>query len=173
MLYKIEINTPLGLMVGISNDAGICALEFADKKNLNVELVHMQNYFGAPIVTQTNCHLEQLQLQLNEYFAGNRKQFDLPLQFIGTLFQQKSWQALQTINYGATQSYKQQATKVGNLKAVRAVASANAHNRLAIIVPCHRVIGSDGKLTGYAGQLWRKQWLLDWEKKMLNSELHS
>ena len=169
MLYKIEINTPLGAMIAMSNDAGICALEFADKKNLAAELKQLEKHFNMSIITQTNSHLEQLHQQLNEYFAGNRKQFDVPLQFIGTQFQQKSWQVLQTINYGVTQSYKQQAFKAGNVKAVRAVASANAHNRFAIIVPCHRVIGSNGKLRGYAGSLWRKQWLLDWEKKLLNS----
>lgn len=165
MLYKIEINTPLGPMIGISNDAGICAIEFADKKNLNAEFKNLEKQFTALISTQINNHLEQLQEQLQEYFVGSRKQFDLPLQFAGTALQQKSWRILQTIAYGTTYSYKQQAFKAGNIKAVRAVASANAHNRFAIIVPCHRVIGSNGKLRGYAGSLWRKQWLLDWEKK--------
>ena len=104
-------------------------------------------------------------LQLMEYFEGKRKGFDLPLVLPGTEFQIKVWDQLLTIPFGSTRSYAEQAVAIGNPKAVRAVARANGDNRLAIIIPCHRVIGSDGKLTGYGGGLWRKEWLLAHEKE--------
>ncbi len=103
--------------------------------------------------------------QLSDYFKGQLKQFDLPLQFTGTDFQKKVWQQLVSINFGKTISYLQLAKQLGDEKCIRAAASANGKNPFAIIVPCHRVIGTDGSLTGYAGQLWRKQWLLDHEAK--------
>ncbi len=102
--------------------------------------------------------------QLNQYFAGKRKSFDLPLQPKGTDFQKQAWIALQKIPHGQTISYGEQAAKIGNIKAVRAIGHANSKNPIAIIVPCHRVVGKNGKLTGYAGELWRKEWLLNHEK---------
>lgn len=104
-------------------------------------------------------------LQLHEYFAGQRKQFQLPLQQSGTAFQQKVWDLLSQIPYGKTISYNDLAKQYGDVKAIRAVASANGKNNLAIIVPCHRVIGTNQSLTGYAGGLWRKKWLLEHEAK--------
>jgi methylated-DNA-[protein]-cysteine S-methyltransferase len=101
--------------------------------------------------------------QLDEYFAGKRTEFDLPLQQQGTLFQQEVWQQLLEISYGKTRSYAQLSKQMKNPLAIRAIAAANGKNKLWIIVPCHRVIGSDGSLTGYAGGLWRKQWLLEHE----------
>jgi methylated-DNA-[protein]-cysteine S-methyltransferase len=109
--------------------------------------------------------LQQCVLQLDEYFAGKRKEFSLPLQQEGTAFQQKVWELLLQIPFGKTISYHQLANRYGDLKAIRAVASANGKNNLAIIVPCHRVIGSNQSLTGYAGGLWRKKWLLEHEAK--------
>jgi methylated-DNA-[protein]-cysteine S-methyltransferase len=106
--------------------------------------------------------------QLDEYFSGQRKNFDLPLWQDGTVFQQKVWKALMQIPYGKTISYLQLAIQLGNVKATRAVAAANGRNQLSIIVPCHRVIGSDGSLTGYAGGLDRKKWLLNHENKYAN-----
>ncbi|MDR3297040.1 MAG: methylated-DNA--[protein]-cysteine S-methyltransferase [Prevotellaceae bacterium] len=103
--------------------------------------------------------------QLNEYFAGHRKEFDLPLALSGTDFQTQAWRALASIPYGHTISYGEQAQQLGRPKAVRAIGSANSKNKLSIVLPCHRVVGKNGKLVGYAGGLWRKQWLLDWEKK--------
>jgi methylated-DNA-[protein]-cysteine S-methyltransferase len=103
--------------------------------------------------------------QLDDYFSGGRKEFQLPLQQEGTLFQQNVWDLLCQISYGKTISYHQLATKYGDLKAIRAVASANGKNNIAVIVPCHRVIGSNHSLTGYAGGLWRKKWLLEHEAK--------
>ena len=107
--------------------------------------------------------LKQTIKQLDEYFAGERKVFDLPLKQSGTDFQQQVWQQLMSINYGSTVSYAQLSNQMKNPLAIRAIASANGKNSLWIVVPCHRVIGSDGSLTGYAGGLWRKQWLLEHE----------
>lgn len=101
--------------------------------------------------------------QLREYFEGKRRDFDLPLVVLGTEFQQKAWRALLEIPYGEVRSYGQQARAMGNAKAVRAVGKANGDNRIAIILPCHRVVAVDGSLTGYGGGLWRKKFLLELE----------
>lgn len=109
--------------------------------------------------------LDECGTQLEDYFAGRRTDFRLPLQQEGTSFQQKVWDLLCQIPFGKTLSYQQLATRYGDLKAIRAVAAANGKNNLAVIVPCHRVIGSNQSLTGYAGGLWRKKWLLEHEAK--------
>jgi methylated-DNA-[protein]-cysteine S-methyltransferase len=109
--------------------------------------------------------VQQCQAQLNEYFSGERQTFDLPLQQTGTAFQQKVWELLLQIPFGKTVSYQTLSKQYGDAKAIRAVAAANGKNNLAIIVPCHRVIGSNQSLTGYAGGLWRKKWLLEHEAK--------
>ncbi len=118
-------------------------------------------------VEQADKHLllQNCITQLNEYFSGQRKDFELPLQQTGTEFQQKVWHLLSQIQYGKTISYNHLSKQYGDVKAIRAVASANGKNNLAIVVPCHRVIGSDHSLTGYAGGLWRKKWLLEHETK--------
>lgn len=104
--------------------------------------------------------------QLDEYFDGTRTQFNLPLGQVGTAFQQKVWQQLVNIPYGTTITYARQSDQMQNPLAIRAIAAANGKNNLWIVIPCHRVIGSNGKLTGYAGGLWRKQWLLNHEAKV-------
>jgi len=114
---------------------------------------------------KSNTIIEQTQVQLQEYFAGKRTEFDLPLSFSGTEFQQQTWRALLTIPYGETRSYSEQAHLIGNPKAVRAVGRTNGLNPIGIVVPCHRVIGKSGKLTGYAGGLDKKRFLLDLERK--------
>jgi len=111
--------------------------------------------------------LEMAAEQLDEYFAGTRKVFDFPIRQPGSAFQQEVWQCLLKIDYGKTISYLQQSKMMNNPLAIRAIASCNGKNDLAIVVPCHRVIGSDGSLTGYAGGLWRKKWLLEHEAKTL------
>lgn len=105
--------------------------------------------------------------QLDEYFAGTRRVFDLPLRQSGSGFQQQVWQELQKIPYGTTISYMQQAKRMGNLPGIRAIASANGKNHLVIVVPCHRVIGSDGSLTGFGCGVWRKKWLLEHEARVM------
>lgn len=114
---------------------------------------------------------EQTKRQLMEYFSGKRKAFDLPLAITGTGFQKKVWEELRHIPYGKTLSYLGLSRQIGNVKAIRAVGHANGQNPLAIIIPCHRVIGSDGSLTGYAGGLWRKKWLLEHEGALLQTSL--
>lgn len=106
--------------------------------------------------------------QLDEYFSGKRKTFDFPVKQQGTLFQEKVWNELMNIPYGKTISYRQLSEMIGNVKSIRAVGTANGRNNLPIVVPCHRVIGSDGSLTGYGGGLWRKKWLLEHEDKFGN-----
>ncbi|HTI57805.1 methylated-DNA--[protein]-cysteine S-methyltransferase [Mucilaginibacter sp.] len=116
---------------------------------------------------QSTPLLQMAARQLDEYFAGERKEFDFPIQQPGSAFQQEVWQCLLKIGYGKTISYLQQSKIMNNPLAIRAIASTNGKNDLAIVVPCHRVIGSDGSLTGYAGGLWRKKWLLEHEARVL------
>ena len=142
---------------------GLCLLEFTNRKKLESEFKDLAKRFNAAIVPGTNSHLKQLQQEISEYFEGKRKIFTIALDVSGTEFQKSVWDILRKIPYGQTISYQQQAIRLNNPKAVRAVASANGSNRIAIVIPCHRVIGKNGKLTGYAGGLERKRWLLDLE----------
>ncbi len=162
-----RFTTPLGPMYGCATDKGICLVEFTDRRMLETEFKDLRKRLNAVILPGSNEHLENLIQQLDEYFTGKRKVFDLTLHTPGTDFQNEVWKILKEIPYGKTRSYQEQANILGKPKAVRAVASANGHNRLAIVIPCHRVIGSDGSLTGYAGGLARKKWLLDFEKSNL------
>ena len=163
-----EIETPLGIMIVGSVDDGICMCEFNDRKTLEAQLIKLKRYLQQEITEGAEGHIKNLRLQLNEYFAGTRKRFDIPLVTPGTEFQKKVWNELLNIPYGATISYRQQANALLNPLAVRAVANANGMNRIAIIIPCHRVIGSNGSLTGYAGGLDKKKWLLEHEKNTVN-----
>ncbi len=119
----------------------------------------------------SNAILEECKKQLKEYFAGKRKEFDVPIYQEGTEFQKRVWDELMKIHFGETISYHQLAEALGDVKSIRAVGSANGKNKISIIVPCHRVIGADGSLTGYAGGLWRKEWLLKHEAKHSGKEL--
>jgi len=130
---------------------------------LETEFKDLCKRLHAVILPGKNAHLDHLQLELKEYFSKQRKDFTVPLHTPGTCFQQSVWDMLQKIPYGETWTYKQQAEALGKPNAARAVASANGYNRVGIIIPCHRVIGSDGSLVGYGGGLHRKQWLLDLE----------
>ena len=159
-----RLETPLGTMIACAVDAGICLLEFGDRRMLETQFKLLAQRLNATIVQGANRHFELLQKELDVYFAGNLQQFKVPLHCPGTVFQQSVWTELQNIPYGTTRSYKEQATLLGQPSAVRAVANANGMNRIAIIIPCHRVIGDNGQLTGYGGGLWRKQWLLDLER---------
>ncbi|MBK8567278.1 MAG: methylated-DNA--[protein]-cysteine S-methyltransferase [Saprospiraceae bacterium] len=159
-----RLETPIGTMFAAAVPEGICLLEFTDRKALPTELKTLAKHYNATILQGDNPHFAKLKAQLAEYFGGSRREFDLPLAMPGTAFQQSVWQELLTIPYGSTRSYAGQAERLGKPNAVRAVANANGMNRMSIIVPCHRVIGSDGHLTGYGGGLWRKQWLLELER---------
>ncbi|HEB63117.1 MAG TPA: methylated-DNA--[protein]-cysteine S-methyltransferase [Gammaproteobacteria bacterium] len=160
----VRFTTPIGPMFACASQKGICLLDFTDRKMLETEFKDLCKRLSAVILPGANSHLDQVQSELSEYFSGKRKEFTVPLHTPGTDFQQSVWKVLQEIPYGETRSYKQQAIAMNNPKAVRAVASANGYNRVGIIIPCHRVIGSDGRLVGYGGGLHRKKWLLDFEQ---------
>ncbi|MBL7162388.1 MAG: methylated-DNA--[protein]-cysteine S-methyltransferase [Anaerolineales bacterium] len=163
IVVTTRLLTPLGPMLAGATDEGICLLEFIDRRMLETQVERLKKSLKAEFIPGASEHFDPLNQQIEEYFNGARTEFDLPLVTPGTDFQQKVWEILQEIPYGATRSYKEQAQRIGNPKAVRAVARANGDNRIAIIIPCHRVIGSDGSLTGYGGGLWRKRYLLDLE----------
>jgi AraC family transcriptional regulator, regulatory protein of adaptative response / methylated-DNA-[protein]-cysteine methyltransferase len=160
-----RISTPLGPMFACAVKEGICLLDFTDRRMLENEFKTISRLLNARIIYGENKHFITLNKQLNEYFEGKRKSFDIPLVFPGTDFQIKAWKILIRIPYGKTISYKEEAVKLGSPKAVRAAGRANGMNRISIIIPCHRVIAEDGNLTGYGGGLWRKKWLIDFEKK--------
>lgn len=162
-----RIETPLGTMIACADENGICMLEFSDRKALPTELKEISKHFNANIIQGENPHFKTLEKELSEYFEGKIKDFTVPLSPVGTDFQKNVWEVLRKIPYGTTRSYQDQAKILGNPKAVRAVANANGLNKISIIIPCHRVIGSDGKLTGYGGGIWRKQKLLELEKAIL------
>lgn len=159
------LSTPIGDLGIFANEQAIYRIEFLD-------IVSPKN-FTEETVEQSDVQENKLTLvakqQLSEYFAGTRTDFDLPLAPQGTPFRQQTWQALQQIPYGETRYYSQQAELMNNKKAVRAVGAANGANPIAIVIPCHRVIGKDGSLTGYAGGLHRKEWLLNFEKAQANN----
>ena len=149
MEFVAKIGTPIGDLVAKATEDGICELKFIKPDEVVNE--------------NKKIYFKSLKDQIDEYFFGKRREFDVPLDIQGTEFQQKTWKALQEIQFGETLSYQEQAEIIGNSKAVRAVANANRMNKLAIIIPCHRVIGKDGSLTGYAGGLDKKRYLLEHE----------
>ncbi len=165
----IRFTTPLGPMFGCATAKGVCLFEFTNRRMLETEFKDLTKRLNAVILPGENQHLKQLKNEISEYFEGRRKTFTVELDTPGTDFQKSVWTMLQMIPYGETWSYQEQAIQLGRPSAVRAVANANGHNRIAIIIPCHRVIGKDGKLTGYGGGLERKKWLLDFEQRNLDS----
>jgi AraC family transcriptional regulator of adaptative response/methylated-DNA-[protein]-cysteine methyltransferase len=167
VINVMRIETPLGPMFGGATDESICMFEFTDRKMLETEFKTLSRLLNASIIQGSNSQLINLKQQIEEYFSGKRRIFDLSLVTPGSQFQNIVWNELQKIPYGTTRSYKTQAASINRPEATRAVANANGQNRIAIIIPCHRVIGEDGQLTGYGGGLWRKKWLLDFEKENL------
>ncbi len=158
------IPSPLGPLVAGATERGVCLLEFTDRRMLETQIRTLQRLLAAPIVPGTNSHLRQLERELGEYFTGARREFAVPLEAPGTEFQRRVWDSLLEIPYGATRSYEQLARAVGNPRAVRAVGRANGLNRIAIVIPCHRVVNKNGQLGGYGGGLRRKEWLLNLER---------
>ena len=163
MLLK-RLITPLGDMLARATVEGVYCLEFYDKRNSS-------GYFTKndipQIHEQAHAHLVRLEEQLSEYFEGRRKIFTVPLVIEGSDFQKSVWNTLSQIPYGELWSYKKQAEVLGDIKKVRAIAHADSKNKILIIIPCHRVIASNGKLSGYAGGVWRKQKLLELERSIL------
>ena len=158
------VESPLGPLVAGANAAGLCLLEFSDRRMLEAQMETVKRRFRLPLMPGRNAHLEKLREELAGYFDGRGRSFSGPLICPGTPFQQEVWDALQEIPFGETRTYAQLAARVGAPGAVRAVGHANGLNRIAIAVPCHRVVGSDGSLTGYGGGLHRKRLLLDLEQ---------
>lgn len=160
-----RIDTELGPMLAAAADEGLCLLEFTDRRMLETQLNILRKRTGRALLPGKHPLFEKLIHQLDLYYKGKLKKFEIPLYMPGTEFQQKVWNALIDIPYGQTRSYQAQAIAIDQPSAVRAVARANGDNRIAIIIPCHRVIGKDGSLTGYGGGLWRKDHLLQLEKE--------
>lgn len=165
MITTTHIETELGTMIAGAVEDGICLLEFSDRKMLNTEYKDLSRYLKTDIEEGESVHFQELRIQMDEYFQGLRKEFSVPLITPGTSFQMAVWKELMSISYGTTRSYLEQSIALGKPESIRAVANANGMNRIAIIIPCHRVIGSDGSLTGYGGGLKRKKWLLDHERR--------
>ena len=154
-IYYTYYESPVGLLKMGGTDQYICELSFVDNTG---QLVH-----GEPGISEVMHHCTE---QLIEFFNGNRREFNIPISQDGTEFQQRVWSQLLNIPYGRTISYMDLAKRLGDPKVIRAAASTNGKNKVAIIVPCHRVIGTNSALTGYAGGLWRKRWLLEHEFKI-------
>ena len=156
-LAFIEMASPVGTLKLVANETALVAVLWENENPKRVRLAELVEQADHPVLLET-------QKQLTEYFAGKRQQFDLPLDFAGTEFQQKVWQALLSIPFGETRSYRDIAEQIGNVKAVRAVGAANGKNPISIIAPCHRVVGASGKLVGFAGGLDNKEILLKIEQ---------
>lgn len=164
IVWMTRVPTPLGPMVAAATDTAVCLLEFADRRALSTQLRRLGRRVPSIFAPGRNPVLDRLVAELDEYFEGERRDFDVPLSTNGTPFQERVWAALREIPSGRTRSYSEVARAIGRPTAVRAVAHANGDNPIAILVPCHRVIGIDGSLTGYGGGLWRKRRLLDLER---------
>jgi len=157
------IETPLGPMVAAATEDAVCLLEFSDRRMLEAQLATLRRRFRLPLLPGDSPLFDRLRAELSEYFTGRRSAFDLPLKYPGTEFQHQVWDALLHIPYGETRSYSDLAREMGDPQAARAVGRAVGLNRIAILVPCHRVINADGGLGGYGGGLWRKLRLLETE----------
>ncbi|MEO6007795.1 MAG: methylated-DNA--[protein]-cysteine S-methyltransferase [Vicinamibacteraceae bacterium] len=164
-LVFTRLETPIGDMVAVTDDAALHLFEFHDRTALATEMARIVKRFG-PVVDGTTAASDALAQELAEYFAGARTTFEARIVQRGSAFTSQVWDALRQIPCGETRSYGQIADRIGRPTAVRAVARANGANQVAILVPCHRVIGADGTLVGYGGKLWRKQWLLDHEQRV-------
>ncbi len=157
-------DSPLGTLLAGARDDGLCLLHFTDGRDLERTLEETRRRFGCGVVPGEHPVLDQARAELEEYFAGRRKDFAVPLAARGTPFQERVWRELRVIPYGQTIAYDQLARRIEQPTAQRAVARANGANRICILIPCHRVIGKDGTLTGYGGGLWRKRLLLELER---------
>ena len=171
VIHLARIETPLGAMIAAADQHALRLLEFTDRRMLGTQLTRLGKRTGAVLVPGDNDVIARTREELAAYFRGELRAFTVPLDPAGTDFQRAVWLELARIGYGETRSYGAQAAALGRPDAVRAVARANGDNPIAIIVPCHRVVGSDGSLTGYGGGLWRKQRLLDLERGVVPMEL--
>ncbi|HEY2378725.1 MAG TPA: methylated-DNA--[protein]-cysteine S-methyltransferase [Gemmatimonadaceae bacterium] len=160
-----EIETPIGPMIAAASDSHLLLFEFPHRRMIDTQLDRVRRAHDCELAPGESPIFATLRAQLDEYFHGDRREFSLPLDVPGTPFQTRVWSALLRIPCGTTTSYARLAESIGQPNAVRAVARANGDNRIAIIIPCHRVIGSTGDLVGYGGGVWRKKKLLDLEAR--------
>jgi len=163
-LYSHEMVTPLGAMIAVASDRGLALCEFVDRPMLPTQMQRIEALFGAVVVRDHEI-LRQTQRELDEYFSGTRETFTIPLLLDGSAFQMSVWRELQKIPFGSTTSYDSIAMRLNRRGGARAVGRANGDNRIAIVVPCHRVINADGSLSGYGGGKHRKRWLLEHERR--------
>ena len=171
MILTTIIKTPLGEMIAGATAEGLCLFEFTDKERYKKILNDLSSLFNSGCQDGENTYTIEVRKEIDEYFKGKRREFDLPLVFAGSEFQRCVWGGLLKIPFGSTRSYREQADAINKPGLVRAVARANGMNRIAIIIPCHRVVGSDGNLTGYSGGLTRKKWLIDHERRCSGKEV--
>ncbi len=169
LLKSSWIDTPLGPMLAIADEKALYLLEFVDRRGLEREVEHLRNKVKAAIIPGYTHPINSIEIELKSYFEGALVEFKTPLIFLGSEFQKRVWQELKKIHSGQTRSYLEIATAIGQPTACRAVARANGANQFAIIIPCHRVINTNGELGGYGGGLKRKQWLLHHEKRSTES----
>ena len=160
-----RFTTPIGPMFVCATEQGVCLLEFVDRRMLETEFSDLQRLLNAKIIAGENEHIRQAQREIEEYFNGERQHFSVILHTPGNEFQLSVWRLLQTVPYGSTTNYQALATELSYPATARKVMSANGYNRVAILVPCHRIVGADGSLTGYGGGLARKQWLIEHERQ--------
>jgi len=163
-LVTESIDTPIGRVIAIAGDAGICVLEFLEERESPSSAAAFARRYGEPARSRADARLDRLRGELDAYFRGALRRFESPLDLRGTPFQRSVWTRLARTPYGATITYAQLAARAGRPSAVRATGHANGRNPVSILVPCHRVVGTDGALHGYGGGLWRKRWLLELER---------
>jgi AraC family transcriptional regulator, regulatory protein of adaptative response / methylated-DNA-[protein]-cysteine methyltransferase len=166
ILKQSYLETPLGQVIAIADEKALYLLEFMDCKGLEREIARLKEKAKSKIIQGCTEPIESIEYELKKYFEGTLIKFKTPLLLFGTPFQKRVWEELNKIPLGETRSYSEIAIALGQPTAYRAVANANASNQLAIIIPCHRVINSNGKFCGYAGGVTRKKWLISHEKKM-------
>ncbi|GLS31814.1 O-6-methylguanine DNA methyltransferase [Mesorhizobium albiziae] len=166
MLKADFIETPIGPMIAVADAHALHILEFLERKALATEVKKLRKATGSAIVFGRTEVIDRIETELSAYFAGNSSVFEIRLAPLGTPFERQVWEALRKIPAGETASYSGLAAGMGNPAAVRAVGHANGANPIAIVIPCHRVVGAGGELTGYGGGLWRKHWLIEHERRM-------
>lgn len=169
MLFSTLLSTPAGAMAVLASNQKLCALQFVDEGSLEQKLELLAKQLQVSITPQKNAIIDLVETQLQQYFTGNRKEFTVPIEIQGTLFQKLVWNELQTIPFATTRSYSEIASAIGKPGSHRAVGKANGANRFVIIIPCHRVIYIDSTVGGYNGGIARKQWLLHHEKQFMST----
>lgn len=167
VLHAERIQTPLGMMLAVAGDDGLIVLDFVDRRGLERKLISLQRSLKCAVIPGDHPELIKARKQLTEYFVGKRSTFELKLAPVGSTWERSVWKQLQKIPSGETRSYGWMAERLGRPGASRAVGRGNGMNFISIVIPCHRVIRSDGSLCGYGGGLWRKQWLINHEAKIV------